>query len=505
MPTATAGLSCPDCHADKHTQWAQGAHAKTQVDVASELAQSHPGETPGAVVLGEDCIACHGPAAVLANGGMSESQALGYFFTTTNGLFSAGTTATNNAAWPHVTCITCHSVPSDHPDTMPTLALFESRTGQYVPMDSASKLCGQCHGNLRFPDTDHQLYNGWVMSKHANTQTDVATELSQSHPGESPVDVAKGEDCVGCHAPTAVLANGGMSAGQALGYFFTAGSNGLFSANTVSDHITTWPGVACTACHDPHDAGKPSYFNSATMQYESMTNSAQLCGQCHGNLRFPDTDHLTYNLMVGAGGIGVTNQQSMPGVSCTDCHMYNSQVDGSNSKMLRGHSWAITVPEPGGTNTSSCTSCHSDLDDRQAALIIDNTWRLPFQTNASAAEASVARAATAMLGNQNPTLLATLDEAQVNLAYAESDEGGGVHNHPYLMALLNHAKAKALSMPILDTLVQGAKITISWTGQGTLQAADSIPGPWHDVSGATNPMVISPPLQTQPQFYRLRP
>ena len=110
-----------------------------------------------------------------------------------------------------------------------------------------------------------------------------------------------------------------------------------------------------------------------------------------------------------------------------------------------------------------------------------------------------------MLGIQNPTLLATLDAAQVNLAYAESDEGGGVHNHPYLMALLDDAKAKALSMPILDTLVQGAKITISWTGQGTLQAADSIAGPWHDVSGAINPMVISPPLQTQPKFYRLRP
>ena len=67
VPNAVAGLSCPDCHADKHTQWAQSAHAKTQVDVANELAQSHPGESPGAVVQGEDCIACHGPAAVLAN------------------------------------------------------------------------------------------------------------------------------------------------------------------------------------------------------------------------------------------------------------------------------------------------------------------------------------------------------------------------------------------------------------------------------------------------------
>ena len=110
-----------------------------------------------------------------------------------------------------------------------------------------------------------------------------------------------------------------------------------------------------------------------------------------------------------------------------------------------------------------------------------------------------------MVGNQNSTLLAMLDEAQKNLTYAESDEGAGVHNHPYLIALLNDANAKAVSFPILDAVVQGGNLVISWTGPGTLQSADSLAGPWQDVSAATNPMTINRAIKPQGQFYRLRP
>jgi hypothetical protein len=307
--------------------------------VATELSQSHAGETPAAVITGEDCVACHGPTSVRANGGMTESQALGYFFTTSNGLFSTNTTTANSAFWPHLECVTCHNVPGDHPHTMPALALFSSQTKQYVPIANVSSLCGQCHGNLLFSDTDHLIYNAWTNSRHAKTQTDVATELSRSHAGETAANVTAGEDCIACHAPTAVLANGGMTASQALGYFFTT-TNGQFSADTVSAHLFEWPGVSCTSCHDPHDPKKPSYFNSATGQYQVLTNSALLCGQCHGNLRFPDTDHLSYNIETGTGGVGVTNQLTMPGATCTDCHMYTSTLDGTTSMSYHGHSWA---------------------------------------------------------------------------------------------------------------------------------------------------------------------
>src|SRR5215471_10319605 len=60
-------LDCTLCHKDTHAKWALSVHANTQTDVATELSQSHPGETPDAVTQDEDCIACHAPTAVLAN------------------------------------------------------------------------------------------------------------------------------------------------------------------------------------------------------------------------------------------------------------------------------------------------------------------------------------------------------------------------------------------------------------------------------------------------------
>jgi hypothetical protein len=497
-----AQTDCGDCHGGVYLQWAGGVHASTQTDVATELSQSDVGLTPADVIQQEDCLACHGPTAVQANGPMSESQAMSFFFTTSNGQFSASTTVTNAATWPHVDCVTCHNVPDDHPATLPALALFNSQTAQYVPAGNASALCGQCHGNLHFADTDHLIYNAWTNSGHAHTQTDVANELSQSDVGLTPPGVTQQEDCIGCHAPTAVLANGGMNESQALAYFFTT-SNGVFTADTISTNHADWPGVGCTTCHDPHDPKKFSYFNSATKQYQVMTNSAQLCGQCHGNLRFPDTDHLSYNIVAGTGGLGVANQQTMPGATCTDCHMYTSNADPSLSKSFHGHTWAITVTEPDGSTTTSCTICHANMDTTAANASIASA-KAEFQALDTTVQANVSRAAAAMSGVQNPTWLAALQEAQHNLTYAESDESGGFHNHSFLMALLNDANAKALSLPILTVSRQGANVVISWSGAGTLQGASSITGPWSDVPSATNPITIAP-VQARQQFYRLRP
>ncbi len=498
-----AQSDCTDCHGGVYTKWAAGAHATTQTNVASELSQSDAGLTPGEVVQQEDCLGCHGPQAVVANGPMSESDAMGFFFTTSNGEFSAATTVTNTAMWPQVDCVTCHNVPGDHPSTLPTLAVFNSQTKQYMAVANSSALCGQCHGNLHFADTDHLIYNAWTNSAHAHTQGDVADELSHDDIGLTPAGVVQDENCIACHAPTAVLANGGMTEGQALGYFFTT-SNGAFSDATVVTNASDWPSVGCITCHDPHDPGKVSYFNSSTKQYQVMADAAQLCGQCHGNLRFPDTDHLSYNILQGTGGVGVADQKTMPGTTCTDCHMHSSDVDGSLSLDFHGHTWGITVTEPDGTTTTSCTTCHSTMDTAGANTTIAS-FKADFQALDATVEANVTRAAAALQSSTNATWLAALQEAQHNMTYAESDESGGFHNHTYLMALLNDANAKALSVPLLNADVQGVNIIISWTGGGTLQSAPAVSGPWSDVSGATNPMTLGPSSRGQEQFYRLRP
>jgi formate-dependent nitrite reductase cytochrome c552 subunit len=173
-----------------------------------------------------------------------------------------------------------------------------------------------------------------------------------------------------------------------------------------------------------------------------MKNADELCGQCHGNLRFPDTDHLSYNINAGTGGIGVPDQQMTPNVACTDCHMYVSDVDGSNSAMLGGHTWAITVKEADGKSTTSCTNCHSGWDTAKSDATIKQL-QAEFQAMDAKTQPIVDQAAKAMQGVTDADLQAKLKEAQFNLSYAESDESGGFHNHTYLMTLLNDSQQKA--------------------------------------------------------------
>ena len=453
IPT-TSPADCQACHQDVFSNWQGGAHANTQTDVAKELVDARSGQTPNEVINGpdaEDCIACHAPKAATVSGISSETDALNHFFNTADGKFTADTQAINTDDWPQINCETCHNVPDNHQTTKITFGLFDSQTAQFASLDDSNKVCGQCHGNLFFAGTDHQTYNAWTTSKHSTTQVDVAKELGEERSGQTPDEVINGEDlenCIACHAPTAVLANGGMDETQAMTYFFTT-TDGKFSADTTIAHDAEWTNVSCTTCHDPHNPGTLTYFNSATKQYQPMKNSNDLCGQCHGNLRFSDTDHLSYNINAGTGGIGVPDQQMTPNVACTDCHMYTSDVDGSNSAMLGGHTWTIDVKEADGQTTSSCTQCHSDWDTAKSTTTIDQL-KSEFQALDAKTQTVVEKATNAMDGVTTSELQDKLKEAQFNLSYAESDESGGFHNHTYLMTLLNDASQKA--QEILTTL-----------------------------------------------------
>ena len=45
-------------------------------------------------------------------------------------------------------------------------------------------------------------------------------------------------------------------------------------------------------------------------------------------------------------------------------------------------------------------------------------------------------------------------------------------------------------------------VTITWTGAGVLQSANSLSGPWTDVAGATSPLTV--PANQAAQFARIR-
>jgi formate-dependent nitrite reductase cytochrome c552 subunit len=447
--SAAEVFDCAHCHRSLEIAWSTSSHAVTQLDVAAELAEEGAGKTPDQIIHGEeaeDCIACHGPRAILAADTMTEAEALGYFFTTTNGTFGSSTVASHMDEWLHVGCLACHEIPDGQPSAMPTLAIFESRTAQYMPVSNSSDLCGQCHGSLRFTDTDHLTYDAWSASKHSLTQEDVAEELAEERAGETPRAVVFGDDpenCIGCHGPTAVLANGGMREDQALGYFFTS-LGGVFGGGTTAQHTDEWPDVACTTCHDQHHPDRLSFFDSQVAGYRVMSTPAELCGQCHGSLRFPGTDHLSFDLLQGTGGVGVPDQQTMSGVSCVDCHMVQGE-DETTASMQHGHSFKVIVAEEDGGETNSCSPCHAGMQGTVAQKVI-TSFQSSFAALDEIASANVEAAAAAMEGVTDPDLLALLEEAQHNLEYAGSDESGGFHNHRYLMALLTDANERALEL-----------------------------------------------------------
>ncbi len=289
----------------------------------------------------------------------------------------------------------------------------------------------------------------WNESYHAITQADVADELSSDDVGLTPSEVIDDEDCIACHAPTATQANGGMTEAQALGYFFTT-TDGKFTASTSVNHTDEWPNVFCTSCHDvpsDHPLSKPQLasYNSQTGSYQVVNSSTELCGQCHGNLRFPDTDHLSYNILTGTGGAGVTDTKTMPGTTCVDCHMYVSDVDGSNSASYHGHTFSVTVTEGNGNDTISCKQCHSTMDSARVNEIISDD-RSSFAALNATAQEEVDTAIQAMNNVTDSALQNMLSEAQSNLAYADSDESVGFHNNDFLTLLLQDAYVKAMKI-----------------------------------------------------------
>lgn len=452
LPGKSSGqspLPCGSCHSTEKATWLTGRHANTQTDIAGELAANWAGQTPDSVINGsaaENCVACHSPLAVTASGGLTEAQVMGHFFTTTNGMYTDSTHATDTSHWPHVGCNTCHDVPSDHPCSLPVISLFNSTTATYDSIRTPAILCGQCHGTLRFADTDHRVYDAWKLSRHSHRgQTDVASELAASWAGKTPNDVINGpdaENCIACHAPTAVKQKtGDTTEVMVLSRFFTT-SGGMFTDSTTTADTSHWPDVDCIACHNPHRPDTLSYYNTSTRTYQAMGSPNQLCGQCHGNLRFPGTDHLSYNIESGTGGVGVADQITMPGTQCTSCHMHTGNVDGTNSLMYKGHSWSIFVREPDSTLTAACTSCHAGMNADSAKVQI-GLWRTEFASLDSAAQLKVASADSFMQGKTDSVKQACLAEAKSNLTFAESDESRGFHNHLYSLALLNDAIAKS--------------------------------------------------------------
>src|SRR5690606_34014401 len=82
---------------------------------------------------------------------------------------------------------------------------------------------------------------------------------------------------------------------------------------------------------------------------------------------------------------------------------------------------------------------------------------------------------------------------------ALNDDGLALFNAAVEWAMRTVEPAPRLSV----SPVQAGGITLTWTGGGTLQAADAITGPWNDVPGASSPHTVL--LEERPvRFFRIQ-
>jgi len=113
--------------------------------------------------------------------------------------------------------------------------------------------------------------------------------------------------------------------------------------------------------------------------------------------------------------------------------MHVGDEDDTNASMFGGHLWAVSVSEEDGTVSSSCTSCHTGMNADAAQTVIEG-WQADYAELDQIANTALEAASALLVGSTDTTLLDLLADAENNLAFAEGDESGGVHNHNYTMA-----------------------------------------------------------------------
>jgi hypothetical protein len=85
-----------------------------------------------------------------------------------------------------------------------------------------------------------------------------------------------------------------------------------------------------------------------------------------------------------------------------------------------------------------------------------------------------------------------------------ADGGGNWMGVDYVQVNAGPAPAPSTSLKFLTTTVSNGRITLNWTGTGTLQSAPTVLGPWTSVTPAPSATYSESITSAQGRFYRLR-
>ncbi len=412
----TKQTTCGNCHVLKQQTWIQTGHANAWADLQ---ASGHASAS---------CNQCH------TTNGASNIAA------DTAGYFSVPASA--KVYYQDVQCEACHGPGQLHvttPDETQPIAYFTSR-------DSALGVgCGQCHSG----PPHNPFYEDWSRGAHGGLISEAAGNAS----------------CQGCHE--------GKTAARRFG-----GSDVFVEVNS-----TTPMPIGCTTCHNPHGSSN----THEVRQSISVADTTNLCIQCHKRRSVPDlTSTRGPHSPQGPTFLGLSgwrpagfgwdstnttthaNTGSNP-LLCATCHVATLDVNNGAGKLAwhyTGHSFfAIPCVDTAGIDsTNSCgvsqrsfaacssSGCHasqdvarglyeslgSEMDYLASILWVDvngngkvDSVDTGLLTKVPATEFKT-RSATV-----NNTLPYTVAEgARFNVQLISADRSHGVHNAPYLRALL---------------------------------------------------------------------
>lgn len=243
-----------------------------------------------------------------------------------------------------------------------------------------------------------------------------------------------------------------------------------------SDIVTAsdFTGVTCSICHNVHDMGdsinnsglKYSWFKRNGIYsssrwssiYSLVTNSTELCGNCHSNVRIGregpgwngsgDNPTKPHGWPAKDVFVGSMKESGMMKFECIDCHMYvnktNStgyQLDDANKSV--GHSFNVSAA--GLQNTSACSSCHVNGTSVDTIENVISQIQSDTQTkwNSTNTTVQTALATVKAYTGVNTTSRDKISQAYWKLYLVSEDGSWGVHDPVGTDTLLNDAATLA--------------------------------------------------------------
>ena len=349
-----------------------------------------------------------------------------------------------------IQCESCHGPGSEHSGEEGINGNPSVEESCYADGDSL------CHGPL-----GHDKYTVWKASAHSN-QDQLDTEAA----GGSPRGM--NSQCARCKSPSQYNPD----------------------ATDQSEEFTAaeWHGIGCADCHDPH---------SDEFEHQLRTEVEDACTICHtSEATEPNPGHVPHHVQkeayAGVLGIGISGQKGMAGVTCVDCHMWETpevshgyyMSDAIDIEMHEAHGFEATA--------QACADCHSSLMADMPAHgrpanntgeneelwnewnawgtewnetvemweMVIHDWQENYEHLLENVEHNYAAAEQALTdaqanGNKSPETIAEaqalLDDAIWNIGMTD-DGSSGVHNPDFFTDLLNKANVDSnMALKMLTT------------------------------------------------------